>query len=76
MADNCSQDNNCSQDTFVKEDIFKKLKIGQKATSISIKTLNVENTFHLLAVDGLQVCNFNTKSKKIWWINQLERRFR
>lgn len=67
---------NCSQDTFVKEDIFKKLKIGQKATSISIKTLNVENTFHLLAVDGLQVCNFNTKSKKIWWINQLERRFR
>ena len=67
---------NCSQDTFVKEDIFKKLKIGQKATSISIKTLNVENIFHLLAVDGLQVCNFNTKSKKIWWINQLERRFR
>ena len=67
---------NCSQDTFVKEDIFKKLKIGQKATSTSIKTLNVENTFHLLAVDGLQVCNFNTKSKKIWWINQLERRFR
>ena len=76
MADNYSQDNNCSQDTFVKEDIFKKLKIGQKATSISIKTLNGENTFHLLAVDGLQVCNSNTNSKKIWWINQLERRFR
>ena len=56
----------CSEGTFVKEDLLKKLKIGGKATSISIKTLNGENTFQSHAIDGLQVCNFNTKSKKIW----------
>ena len=36
---------NCSQGTFVKEDLLKKLKISRRATSISIKTLNGENTF-------------------------------
>ena len=35
---------NCSQRTFDK-DVLKKLKIGGGATSISIKTLNRENTF-------------------------------
>ena len=57
---------NCSQRTFVKEDLLKKLKIGGRATSISIKTLNGENTFQSHAVDGLQVCSSNAKSKKIW----------
>ena len=57
---------NCSQGTFVKEDLLKKLKIGGRATSISIKTLNGENTFQSHAVHGQQVCNSNTKSKKIW----------
>ena len=57
---------NCSQGTFVKEDLLKKLKIGGRATSISIKTLNGENTFQSHAVDGLQVCSSNAKSKKIW----------
>ena len=56
----------CSQGTFVKEDLLKKLKIGGRATSISIKNLNGENTFQSHAVDGLQVCNSNTKSKKVW----------
>ena len=31
---------NCSQGTFLKEDLLKQLKIGGRATSISIKTLN------------------------------------
>ena len=57
---------NCSQRTFDKEDLLKKLKIGGGATSISIKTLNGENTFQSHAVDVRQVCNSNTKSKKIW----------
>ena len=57
---------NCSQGTFVKEDLMKKLNVGGRATSTSIKTLNGENNFQLHAVDGLQVCNSNTKSKKIW----------
>ena len=57
---------NCSQGTFVKEDLLKKLKIGGRATSISIKTLNGENTFQSHAVDGLQVCSSNAKSKEIW----------
>ena len=57
---------NCSQGSFANEDLLKKLKIGGTATSISIKTLNGENTFQLHAIDGLQVCNSNTKSKKIW----------
>ena len=56
----------CSEGTFIKEDLLKKLKIGGKATSISIKTLNGGKTFQSHAIDGLQVCNFNTKSKKIW----------
>ena len=56
----------CSEGTFIKEDLLKKLKIGGKATSISIKTLKGGNTFQSHAIDGLQVCNFNTKSKKIW----------
>ena len=43
---------NCSQGTFVKEDLLKKLKIGGRATSISIKTLNGENTFQLHTVDA------------------------
>ena len=57
---------NCSQGTLIKEDLLKKLKIGGRATSISIKILNGEKTFWLHAVDGLQVYNSNTKSKKIW----------
>ena len=57
---------NCSQGTLIKEDLLKKLKIGERATSISIKTLNRENTFQPHAVDDLQVYNSNTKSKKIW----------
>ena len=57
---------NRSQGTSVKEDLMKKLNIGGRTTSISIKTLNRENTFQLHQVDGLQVCNSNTKSKKIW----------
>ena len=46
---------NCSQATFVK-DLLKKLKIGGRATSISMKTLNGENIFPLHAVDGYIVC--------------------
>ena len=42
------------------------MKIGGRATSISIKTLNGENKFQSHAVDGLQVCSSNAKSKKIW----------
>ena len=57
---------NCSQVSFVKEDLLKKLKIGGRAALMSIKTLNRENTFQSHAVDGLQVCSSNTKSKKIW----------
>ena len=57
---------NCSQRTFVEEDLLKKLKIGGRATSISIKTLNGENTFQSHAVDCLQVCSSNAKSKEIW----------
>ena len=45
---------------------MKKLKIGGRATSTSIKPLTRENTFQSHAVDSLQVCNSNTKSKKIW----------
>ena len=56
---------NCSQGTFVKEDLLKKLKIGGRATSISIKTLNGENTFQSHVVDSLQVCSAITKSKEI-----------
>ena len=56
--------NNCSQGTFVKEALLKKLEIGGRATSISVETLNRENTFQLHTVDALQVCNCNTNSKK------------
>ena len=56
---------NCSQGTFGKEDLLKKLKTGGRATSISIKTLNGENTFQSHVVDSLQVCSAITKSKKI-----------
>ena len=59
---------NCSQGTFAKEDPLKKLKISGRATSMSIKTLNAENSFQSHAFDGLQVCSSNTKSKKIWLI--------
>ena len=55
---------NCSRGNFVKEDLLKKLKIDGRATSMSIKTLNGENTFQSHAVDGLQVCSSNAKSKK------------
>ena len=57
---------NCSQGTFGKEDLLKKLKIGGRPASISIKTINGENTFQLHVFDGLQVCSATTKSKKIW----------
>ena len=56
---------NCSQGTFATESLVKKSNIGGKATSILMKTLNGVNTFQLHAVDGLQVCNSSTKSKKI-----------
>ena len=59
---------NCSQGIFVKEDLLKKLKIGGRATSISIKTLHGENNFQSHAADGLQVYKSNAKSKKIWLI--------
>ena len=45
---------------------MKTLKIGGRAASISIKTLNGENTFQSHVVDGLQGCSAITKSKKIW----------
>ena len=57
---------NCSQGNFVKEDLLKKLKIGGRVTSISIKTLNGENTFQSNVNDGLQVSSPYAKSKKIW----------
>ena len=41
------------------------MKIGGRATSISIKILNGENTFQSHAVDGLQICSSNAESKKI-----------
>ena len=46
---------NCSQGTLIKEDLLKKLKIGGRATSISIKILNGEKTFHCMR---LMVCKF------------------
>ena len=46
---------NCSQGTLIKEDLLKKLKIGGRATSISIKILNGEKTFRCMQ---LMVCKF------------------
>ena len=42
------------------------MKIGGRATAISIKTLNGENTFQSHAVDGLQVFSTSAKFKKVW----------
>ena len=57
---------NCSQGTLVKKDLLKELKIGGRATSVSIKTLNGENTFQSHVVDGQHIRNSNTNPKKIW----------
>ena len=56
---------NCIQGTFVTEDLLKKLKIGGRATSKSIKSLDGKNTFPSDTIDDLQVCDSNTNSKKI-----------
>ena len=57
---------NCSQGTFIKKSLINDLKISRLTTSITVKTLNEEETFKTNAIKGLKVAQIGNEDKKCW----------
>ena len=57
---------NCHQGTFIKESLINDLKISGLTTSITVKTLNGEETVKTKAIKGLKVAQIGNGDKKYW----------
>lgn len=56
----------CSQGTFVTDEIINELHLSGVNTTVTVKTLNGENTYDSMIVEGLQVSSLKEDQQTMW----------